>query len=478
MAAQQVPNIYPSLVPNRPPPPQASTGQATTPVHFQNQLDQASRFEMQGLWQQALDIYVNIVDEAVKNKSGNSENQLSETKISSILNRAEAIKLKIEPTKLLLNIPAGVNFIENNTQQIVAIAFLQKEKSGLVLLNSSSGREIYLKDCLVLKRGHNYAIHDSRTGLMTTLVFPENTENQYLDSVESLFRNCSLEFQVTDKISAATQPTIVESGTRTEVPATEPSAPPLDQLKDTTSQTTTDKVALGILKSASLMGSGLNNLSKKAQSSIIEYSENYVQTTTPNEKPTEVSESTLRTLSAAKTGMHYTRVGVGWAAGVIGKGVQIAATKVAESVEDKYLNKDKKDGSLDSVKDPNHETNLDKAFKIGGASLAALGQVWNSLEENLTDVSRTGRIEGVKMVDHKHGEQAAKATDEAARIGIDATKTYFYLDSIGMKAIAKKTATTAGKHVVNNQKALREDKKAAIAAGSKPINQHHRDDYI
>lgn len=440
--------LYPSLDSVREPNPRTSE----TTDFCRAELEKASRFEKDGLWKQALDIYINLVGYAQKNPGF-----ISEERTKQILFRAEHIKIKIEPTKLLLNVPAGVNFIEDGVRSNIALAFLQKEKSGFVLINTSNLKEIYLKNCRILKRNNNYAIHDAFTNKIYTLEFDDSfMEAGYMENIESVLSQCAFEFKNDNQ--TAQRPVSVTSIMETPTAPMEvtddqvlPSAPQAGTVPIKT-KTQSDKIASGILKGAGLLGTGITKLTAKTDQAIKDYSANYVATTKPNEKPTEVSQTTKDALQAGRTGMHYTSKGVGWVAGKVGQGVKYAAGKVADHVDEKYM-KDKS-----GMTNPNKETNMDRFVKIGGASLAAFGQVWNSLEENLTDVSRTGRVEGVKMVDKKYGEEAASATDYAARIVIDGTKTYFYIDSIGMKAIAKNTAKEAGKIVIKDQKAKRDNK--------------------
>lgn len=457
--------IYPTLqneAPVRPPAPMVQTQ-----TNVQAELEKASRFEHNGMWEQALAIYIDLVDYGRKNP-----NSMEQARLVSILTRAEHIKLKIEPSHMLLNVPLGhVTLIENGFACHVALAVLQKKNSGLVLLNTSNRKEIYLKNCHVMKQSNKFAVHDSLTNKIYTLDFNlQSLEPGFFENIENILANCAIEFKdetpamggaTTGTAPAATTaPSTTTATTSTFVPsathernssvtstATIPTAPP-EEILDASPKTTADKIAKGILSGTKFLNRNLTVLSKKTEEKIVDYSANYVATTQPNEKPTEISESTKKTLAAGRTGMHYTRVGVGWVADKIGSGVSYMASEVANHVEKNYMKKDPN-------KPPGTESNMDRVVKVGGASLAAVGQIWNALEDNLTNVARTTRVEGVKMVDKKYGEEAAKVTDDAARIAIDGTKTFFYIDDIGMKAIAKKTAKEAGKKVVEHQRELR-----------------------
>ena len=423
-----------------------------------SELEKAKRFEQTGLWQQSLDIYINLIQHGLQNA-----NSIPKTTLEQITARAEAIKLKIEPSTVLLNVPACVDFIENGVSTLVAVAFLVKEKSNFVLMNLSNQKEIYLKDCHVLKRNNSFAIHNQKDNHVYSLRFNLAENPEFLNHITDIFKQCAINFKEqsedgaseifstnyqTQRIEQQRSITEAESLEEPMQPMVTPSQYGLQ------TKTTTDKIASGIVKGSEMFNTGLTKIREFSEEKYKDYAENYVQTRQPNEKPTEVSESTKKWLSGAKTTAKYTRIGLGWAAGKIGTAVQYAGEKVADHVEKEYVDKRKKSSDYDPNKPPS-ETNLDKAFKLGGASLAAAGNIWNSCENNLTEAMRTGRTETVKIVQHKHGEEAGQAADDAARTATDFTKSYFYFNDIGMKAIAKKTAKTAGKKVVQNQKEKR-----------------------
>lgn len=450
--------IYPSLNDNNERQQSSSTTSSTLSPHALSELEKANRFETNGLWQQSLDIYVNLIQHGLQN-----QNSIPRLTLEQITARAEAIKVKIEPANMLLNVPACVDFIENGASTLVAVAFLIKEKSNLVLMNLSNQKEIYLKDCHILKRNNSFAVHNQKDGKVYTLRFNLEENPEFLSHITDIFKNCAINFKEqnvdgsteiysTDhEVQKFEQQKSITEAESLEDPMTPMVSPSQYGLK---TKTTTDKIATGIVKGSEMFNTGLTKVREFSEDKYKDYAENYVKTTVPNEQATEVSDSTKKWISGAKTTAKYTRIGLGWAAGKIGTAVQYAGEKVADHVEKEYVEK-KRINSKTGEKDPNSETSLDKAFKLGGASLAAVGNIWNSCENNLTEAMRTGRTETVKMVHHKHGEEAGKATDDAARTATDFTKSYFYFNDIGMKAIAKKTAKTAGKRVVQNQKEKR-----------------------
>merc|ERR1712038_1552292 len=193
---------------------------------------------------------------------------------------------------------------------------------------------------------------------------------------------------------------------------------------------------------------------KKTKSAYSSYSQNYVASEKPNEKPTEISDSTLKLLSASKTATRHAANVTGTVAGWIGSAVKFGAGKIGEHIDKHYI--------PEKDKEKEGETKMDKVVKIGGSSISAIGSIWNNLEKNGRDVGRAVREDTVKMVNHKHGEKAAKATDDGFRTAIDGTRTVFYINDMGIKAIAKSTAKQAGKKVVKMQKEKRVDNKVLM----------------
>ena len=190
-------------------------------------------------------------------------------------------------------------------------------------------------------------------------------------------------------------------------------------------------------------------LSEYTKDSYSSYSEKYVATEKPNEKPTEVSDSTMKLLSASKTATKHAANVTGTVAGWIGSAVKFGAGKIGEHIDKNYI--------PDKDKNKVGESKMDKVVKIGGSGISAIGSIWNNLEKNGRDVGRAVREDTVKMVNHKHGEKAAKATDDGFRAAIDGTRTVFYINDMGIKAIAKTTAKEAGKKVAKLQKEKRVD---------------------
>merc|ERR1712127_61717 len=276
---------------------------------------------------------------------------------------------------------------------------------------------------------------------------------EYIDTFDEIVKKQAIEFKLSGSSDLTQVPTQVRA---TQVPAIQvpttsyprgPIQKEPTQIQPSNS-TTADKVSSGITTTSHYIGEGVDYLSIKAKEAYSNYSTNYVETEKANEKPTEVSDTTMKVLADSRTVTRHTAEVAGTVAGWIGSAVKFGAGKIGEHIEKKYV-PDKTGEKKDQ------ESNLDKVIKVGGSSIAAIGNVWNNLEKNGRDVGRAVREDTVKMVDHKHGEKAAKATDDGFRTAIDGTRTVFYINDMGIKAIAKSTAKQAGKTVVKIQKEKR-----------------------
>lgn len=345
---------------------------------------------------------------------------MNSNQLNQILTHAEQLKSNLE-SELLLSIPEGIILIDNNsnTRQNVAISIYKNTETSNLILSISSGKNVHLCKCYILKHQNEpiFSFTDNKNLNFTILLDPKIIQNEYLSSFEILLEHQAKQFknQISNQISKP--------------------------------QTTTDKISSSIVKTSEYLDSTLTSASNYSKDYLKNYSQNYVNTTKPNEKPTEISPTLQTTLEYTQVATKYTAKGVGALAGLLATGCKNVAGKISEHVEDKYLPKHQTETG--------NESNMTKVAKIGGASITAIGNIWNSLENNLTEVARVGRETTVNMVDCKYGSDAGKATNNALRIATDGTKTVLYLDSFGIKAIAKKTVKETGKQTVKSQIAKR-----------------------
>jgi len=124
---EQNSSLYPTLdqstAPTRPTPPTLTSTPTltTTPTptttqqtpltvnqqKVESDLNAAKQWELKGEWKMALDIYTNLAQFGFKNTDS-----MTKTRLSGVIARAEAIKIRLEPEDLLLNIPDGVRLVK------------------------------------------------------------------------------------------------------------------------------------------------------------------------------------------------------------------------------------------------------------------------------------------------------------------------------------------------------------------------------
>jgi hypothetical protein len=459
---EQSTNIYPKLdQPSNNTTSTPSVQQPTTTTFSPSQqkvetdLKTAKQWETKGEWKMAYDIYTNLAEFGFKNPDA-----MNKTRLSQIIARAEAIKIRMEPEDLLLNIPDGVRIFKqnNNEAEEVSVAFTLKQVSKFVVFNASNLIQFYVKDCYFLKKDIGggkfvYSVQNTNVNQMYTIELDSTKMGkEYIDTFDEIVQKQAIEFKISGEEVKA--PEILEPTVK---PTLKPTTnyPLGPEVKDKTSvtpqmnKTTADKISSGITTTSNYIGEAVDVLSEKTKSVYSNYSQNYVATEKPNEKPTEISDSTLKLLSASKTATRHAANVTGTVAGWIGSAVKFGAGKIGEHIDKHYI------PEKDKTKE--RESKMDKVVKIGGSSISAIGSIWNNLEKNGRDVGRAVREDTVKMVNHKHGEKAAKATDDGFRTAIDGTRTVFYINDMGIKAIAKNTAKQAGKQVVKMQKEKRAD---------------------
>ncbi|EMP25299.1 Spartin [Chelonia mydas] len=85
--------------------------------------------------------------------------------------------------------------------------------------------------------------------------------------------------------------------------------------------------------------------------------------------------------------------------------------------------------------------------------------VWQGLESAAKCIANSVSTETVHTVQHKYGDDAGHATDNAMNSAINVGVTAFNIDNIGIKAIVKKTAKETGYAVLDEYKVLEKEKK-------------------
>lgn len=323
--------------------------------------------------------------------------------------------------RMVMNIPTGAYLLKSNQFQDALITVVQHKVSGELLLQAGHLLQVPIAVYTVQKTSitatrRRYELSHSRLpegSRIAIEIEAQQMQPAYEIAFDHVMQTSAAEFH--DQTNSPPDYTALDLQPI-------PSAPSSEELGKP-KRNKTDKVASAIESGANKIGSGLNSAAKYASKKIDKYADHYVETTTPNEKPTEVSKDLQRALAVGKSAARGAAVGIKAVAGVIGAGVGHVADKVADNV-----------GGVDE------KTKLRKAIKIGGATVNAFGTVLNSVEDSARDVSKSVRTGSVKMVDHKHGEQAAKALNDGLKMIECGTRAVFYLDDIALKSIAVETS--------------------------------------
>jgi len=115
-----------------------------------------------------------------------------------VIARAEAIKIRLEPEDLLLNIPDGVRLVknsENNTEaEAVSVAFTLKQVSKFVVFNASNLVQFYIKDCYFLKKdiGNGkfvYSVQNTNVNKVYTIELDSNKMGgEYIDTFDEIVK--------------------------------------------------------------------------------------------------------------------------------------------------------------------------------------------------------------------------------------------------------------------------------------------------
>lgn len=86
--------------------------------------------------------------------------------------------------------------------------------------------------------------------------------------------------------------------------------------------------------------------------------------------------------------------------------------------------------------------------QVAAAGLVAFGTVWEALEQSARIVGTSTADTASDVVQHKYGQEAAAvAADGMKTVGQSALAMY-YVSHLGVKAVVRKTATSAAKHTL------------------------------
>lgn len=166
----------------------------------------------------------------------------------------------------------------------------------------------------------------------------------------------------------------------------------------------------------------------------------------PNEKPVDVKEETQQNIRQVKTvaGMACQVSGAVVAAVsamTVELGRRLAPViieKGGKALPQSLQKKDAVDGS----------STMDEIVKVAVSGARGAATVYLGLENSWKILYKNLQYATVETVDHKYGPQASEATNNAMGAAGFALQTWWNVDNLGIKALAKRTAKDTSKEVV------------------------------
>ncbi|KAM6140842.1 spartin [Pterocles gutturalis] len=215
-----------------------------------------------------------------------------------------------------------------------------------------------------------------------------------------------------------------------------------------------EKVAHGILSGASWVSWGLIKGAEYTGKAIHKGASMLREHIQPEEKPLEVNPTVAKGLHVAKqaTGgavkvSQFLVEGVCSLASCVGRELAPYVKKHGSKLVPESLKKDK-DG----------RSTFDGALVVAASGLQGFSTVWQGLESAAKCIAKSVSTETVKTVKYKYGDDAGHATDNAMNSAINLGVTAFNIESIGIKAVVKRTAKETGHAVLDEYKVLDNEK--------------------
>ncbi|KAM7179962.1 spartin isoform 1-T1 [Macrochelys suwanniensis] len=216
-----------------------------------------------------------------------------------------------------------------------------------------------------------------------------------------------------------------------------------------------EKVAHGILSGASWLSWGLVKGAEYTGKAIHKGASKLREHIQPEEKPLEVNPTVAK-------GLHVAKQATGGAVKV-SRFLVDGVCSIASSIGKELAPHVKKHGSKlvpESLKkDKDGKSTFDGAMVVAASGVQGFSTVWQGLESAAKCIANSVSTETVHTVQHKYGDDAGHATDNAMNSAINVGVTAFNIDNIGIKAIVKKTAKETGYAVLDEYKVLEKEKK-------------------
>lgn len=206
------------------------------------------------------------------------------------------------------------------------------------------------------------------------------------------------------------------------------------------------KVSKGIEIGAELIAWGLTKGAEVGSNLMHKGAGKLRENLKPNEKPVEVKEETQENIRQVKTvaGMACQVSGAVVAAVsamTIELGRRLAPViveKGGKALPESVKKKDDVDG----------KSTMDEIVKVAVSGARGAATVFLGLENSWKILYKNLQYATVETLDHKYGSQVSEATNNAMGAAGFALQTYWNVDNIGIKALAKRAAKDTSKEVV------------------------------
>jgi len=192
------------------------------------------------------------------------------------------------------------------------------------------------------------------------------------------------------------------------------------------------KIAKYLIAGGEFLASGIKFGAEKGMTAISKQSHSVRSKTPKTEKPIAIDPR-------VQTSVHYLRRGTKVAVKVSGYLVDKigeAATSLGKSLSASAQKAFPKGTASGTV--------VNSVIEVAGGGVAGLATVWMSLEDASRVLAKGIANETVQVVDHKYGESAACVTGDLLHSAGYCGATAMYVESLGFKGIAKRTARHAG----------------------------------
>ncbi|CAL1539356.1 unnamed protein product [Lymnaea stagnalis] len=220
-----------------------------------------------------------------------------------------------------------------------------------------------------------------------------------------------------------------------------------DQMHDMAPDDAADVVSKGILNAANFLAWGMEKGAEKASHLLKMGSEKIRENTIKCTQSHTIDPNIQKGFYYARQATEGAVKVTGYIVNKLGEATVHLAKELAPHIRKqgaKILPK-----SLTSDGQEGRST-LDGAIHIAATSMKGFGTVYTGLESAARSLGRSLVSETVEIVHHKFGEQAAGVTENTLYAAGNVAMATHYINTLGVKALAKSAARETGKAMIEN----------------------------